>query len=38
MGRAARQKIQRDYDVARSAERMRDVLEAELGLRFTADR
>jgi colanic acid/amylovoran biosynthesis glycosyltransferase len=33
MGRAAREKVGRDYDVARSAERMKAVLEAELGLR-----
>jgi glycosyltransferase involved in cell wall biosynthesis len=34
MGRAARWKVEQDYDVARSAVRMRQVLEDELGLRF----
>ena len=34
MGQAARLKVEREYDVARSAERMRDALEQELGLRF----
>jgi glycosyltransferase involved in cell wall biosynthesis len=34
MGRAARRKVQQDYDVARSAEQMRAVLEAELDLSF----
>jgi colanic acid/amylovoran biosynthesis glycosyltransferase len=34
MGRAARRKVERDYDVAHSAARMRAVLEQELGLRF----
>ena len=34
MGRAARRRVETDYDVARSAERMRAVLEDELGLRF----
>jgi colanic acid/amylovoran biosynthesis glycosyltransferase len=32
MGRAGRQKVRADYDVARSAARMRSVLETELGL------
>jgi colanic acid/amylovoran biosynthesis glycosyltransferase len=32
MGRAARRKVERDYDVATSARRMRAVLERELGL------
>ena len=34
MGRAARRRVETDYDVARSAERMRAVLEDELGLAF----
>ena len=34
MGRAARRRVETDYDVARSAERMRAVLEDELGLGF----
>jgi glycosyltransferase involved in cell wall biosynthesis len=34
MGRAAREKVERDFDVAASARRMRAVLELELGLRF----
>jgi glycosyltransferase involved in cell wall biosynthesis len=38
LGRAARRKIEREYDVARSAEHMRAVLESELGVRFSADR
>jgi colanic acid/amylovoran biosynthesis glycosyltransferase len=33
MGQAARRKVQEDYDVVRSADRMKAVLEAELGLR-----
>jgi glycosyltransferase involved in cell wall biosynthesis len=32
MGAAGREKVRADYDVARSARRMRSVLEAELGL------
>jgi glycosyltransferase involved in cell wall biosynthesis len=36
MGRAGRQKVHQDYDVAQSAERMRIVLEAELGVRFAS--
>jgi glycosyltransferase involved in cell wall biosynthesis len=32
MGQAAREKVRRDYDVARSAATMRSVLEAELGV------
>lgn len=38
MGRAARRKVEENYDVARSAARMRAVLEDELGLRFGTDR
>jgi glycosyltransferase involved in cell wall biosynthesis len=38
MGRAARQKVRRDYDVAQSAQRMRAVLEAELGPSVTSRR
>jgi colanic acid/amylovoran biosynthesis glycosyltransferase len=34
MGRAAREKVRRDFDVAASARTMRAVLEQELGLRF----
>jgi colanic acid/amylovoran biosynthesis glycosyltransferase len=34
MGRAARDKVRADYDVARSAKRMRAVLEDELQMRF----
>jgi glycosyltransferase involved in cell wall biosynthesis len=34
MGRAGRRRIQEDYDIRRSARRMRTVLGAELGLRF----
>jgi glycosyltransferase involved in cell wall biosynthesis len=36
LGEAGRRTVQQDYDVARSARRMRAVLEAELGLRFPA--
>ena len=34
IGRAAREKVRERYDVARSAQRMRAVLEDELRLRF----
>ena len=34
MGRAARRKVEQDYDVARSAKRMRAVLEDELRICF----
>ena len=36
IGRAAREKVRERYDVARSAQRMRAVLEDELRLRFDA--
>ncbi len=37
IGRAARLKVKAEYDIVRSAARMRSVLEQELGLRFDGD-